>query len=127
MTEPLLLTTARVTTFDGDRLLMRSGWWRRRTVILPLDKIQSIDLTESFISRLFGIERPEIVATHIHRWTRAVPIYGPEVSSAWEVARRTFCARPGNLLFGNYSGQVSLRGMIESAAKLATELHNPSR
>ena len=39
---------------DGDRLLMRSGWWRRRTVILPLDKIQSVDLTESFISRLFG-------------------------------------------------------------------------
>ena len=40
---------------DGDRLLMRSGWWRRRTVILPLDKIQSIDLTESVVSRLFGV------------------------------------------------------------------------
>ncbi|MBA2467354.1 MAG: PH domain-containing protein [Sphingomonas sp.] len=39
---------------DGDRLLMRSGWWRRRTVILPLDRIQSIDLTESVVSRLFG-------------------------------------------------------------------------
>jgi putative membrane protein len=40
---------------DGDRLLVRSGWWQRRTVILPLDKIQSIDLTESVISRLFGV------------------------------------------------------------------------
>ena len=40
---------------DSDRLLMRSGWWRRRTVILPLDKIQSIDLTESVISRMFGV------------------------------------------------------------------------
>jgi putative membrane protein len=40
---------------DGDRLLMRSGWWRRRTVILPLDKIQSIDLTESLVSRFFGV------------------------------------------------------------------------
>ena len=39
---------------DGDRLLMRSGWWRRRTVILPLDRIQSIDLTESFVTRFFG-------------------------------------------------------------------------
>jgi putative membrane protein len=39
---------------DGDRLLMRTGWWRRRTVILPLDKIQSVDLTESFVTRLFG-------------------------------------------------------------------------
>ncbi len=42
---------------DGNRLLMRTGWWRRRTVILPLDKIQSIDLTENFVSRLFGTAR----------------------------------------------------------------------
>ncbi|HET7817532.1 MAG TPA: PH domain-containing protein [Sphingomicrobium sp.] len=39
---------------DGDRLLIRAGWWSRRTTILPLAKIQSIDLKESFISRLFG-------------------------------------------------------------------------
>jgi len=39
---------------DDDRLLFRTGWWRRRTVILPLAKIQSIDLTESFITRWFG-------------------------------------------------------------------------
>jgi putative membrane protein len=40
---------------DGDRLLIRGGWWRRRIVILPLAKIQSVDLTESFVSRWFGI------------------------------------------------------------------------
>ena len=40
---------------DGDRLLVRSGWWRRRTVILPIKRIQSVDLFESFISRWFGI------------------------------------------------------------------------
>ncbi len=39
---------------DGDRLLVRSGWWRRRLVMLPLAHIQSIDLTENFISRRFG-------------------------------------------------------------------------
>lgn len=39
---------------DGDRLLFRTGWWRRRTVILPLARIQSIDLTESLVSRWFG-------------------------------------------------------------------------
>ncbi len=39
---------------DGDRLLIRSGWWRRRTTVLPLSKIQSIDLRESFITRWFG-------------------------------------------------------------------------
>jgi len=40
---------------DDDRLLVRSGWWRRRIVILPTDKIQSIDLSESVFSRWFGI------------------------------------------------------------------------
>lgn len=40
---------------DGDRLLVRSGWWRRRLVILPLTSIQSVDLTENFISRRFDL------------------------------------------------------------------------
>ena len=39
---------------DSDRLLIRTGWWRRRTTILPLAKIQSVDLRESFITRWFG-------------------------------------------------------------------------
>jgi len=39
---------------DGDRLLVRRGWWRRRMVILPLTSVQSVDLTENFISRRFG-------------------------------------------------------------------------
>jgi putative membrane protein len=39
---------------DRDRLLVRSGWWRRRTRILPLTNIQSIDLRENFVSRLFA-------------------------------------------------------------------------
>lgn len=39
---------------DSDRLLIRSGWWRRRTLILPVRRIQSIDLSQNFISRWFG-------------------------------------------------------------------------
>ena len=40
---------------DGERLLVRSGWWKRKITILPSRKIQSVDLRESFVSRLFGI------------------------------------------------------------------------
>ena len=40
---------------DGDRLLVRTGWWRRRLRILPVCKIQSIDIAESFLSRWFGV------------------------------------------------------------------------
>lgn len=40
--------------FDDDRLLIRTGWWRRRVFVLPIRRIQSIDLTQNFISRWFG-------------------------------------------------------------------------
>ena len=39
---------------DGDRLLVRSGWWRRRLKILPLKNIQSVDYLQIFIDRWFG-------------------------------------------------------------------------
>ncbi len=40
---------------DDRRLVVRTGWWRRRTSILPLRNIQSIDLNENVIGRWFGI------------------------------------------------------------------------
>ena len=39
---------------DGDRLLIRSGWWRRRILGLPIRRIQSIDLKHNVVSRWFG-------------------------------------------------------------------------
>jgi putative membrane protein len=40
---------------DGDRLLVRSGWWRRRLRILPVKSIQSLDYRQSFVDRWFGV------------------------------------------------------------------------
>ncbi|MGH6707050.1 MAG: PH domain-containing protein [Sphingomicrobium sp.] len=40
---------------DRDTLFVETGWWRHRRRILPLRKIQSVDLAESFWSRAFGI------------------------------------------------------------------------
>ena len=40
---------------DGDRLLVSSGWWRRRLILLPLASIQSVDLHENAIGRRFGV------------------------------------------------------------------------
>jgi putative membrane protein len=39
---------------DGGRVLIRSGWWRRGTSVLPVANIQSIELSETFVSRRFG-------------------------------------------------------------------------
>jgi putative membrane protein len=40
---------------DGASLFVETGWWRHRRNIVPIRKIQSIDLTESWWTRLFGI------------------------------------------------------------------------
>jgi putative membrane protein len=39
---------------DGS-LFIETGWWRHRRSIIPTRKIQSIDLSENFWSRAFGI------------------------------------------------------------------------
>jgi oxygen-dependent protoporphyrinogen oxidase len=56
--------------------------------------------------------------TIINRWPQAIPQYSIELRQLWACARKTWCTTPGRILFGNYTGQVSLRGMIESAAAL---------
>ena len=39
---------------DEDRVLIRTGWWRRKLLILPFGRIQSADISENFVSRWFG-------------------------------------------------------------------------
>jgi oxygen-dependent protoporphyrinogen oxidase len=51
----------------------------------------------------------------ITRWNEAIPVYNSDLERVWSQAKEGFCSKPGNILFGNYSGQVSIRGMIESA------------
>jgi oxygen-dependent protoporphyrinogen oxidase len=65
---------------------------------------------------LFGV-RGEPARLVISRWERAIPQYSVSLPSVWRLARETWCAAPGRLLCGNYTGQVSLRGMIETAAQ----------
>lgn len=69
------------------------------------------------LGALLGIkgEPAELV---INRWRRAIPQYSTALPAVWRTARETWCAEPGRILFGNYTGQVSLRGMIETAAEM---------
>jgi oxygen-dependent protoporphyrinogen oxidase len=69
------------------------------------------------LSNLLGIDEPLAVA--IHRWPAALPQYSVNLRDVWAYARESWCATPGRILFGNYTGQISLRGMIESSAALA--------
>jgi protoporphyrinogen/coproporphyrinogen III oxidase len=78
------------------------------------EEIQQAIKLELF--EFLGIREP--LATVIHRWPCALPQYGTELPNVWQSARKSWCAKPGHLLFGNYTGQISLRGMIESAVAL---------
>lgn len=65
---------------------------------------------------LLGV-RGEPARLVISRWARAIPQYSVSLPAVWRLARATWCSKPGRLLCGNYTGQVSLRGMIERAAQ----------
>lgn len=68
----------------------------------------------SELEEILGI-KGEPLHLVINRWPRAIPQYSVELPEIWQHARATWCSKPGRLLFGNYTGQVSLRGMIETA------------
>jgi protoporphyrinogen oxidase len=68
------------------------------------------------LSAVLGIREPH--CTVIHRWPAALPQYSVDLLTVWQKANDTWCLIPGRLLFGNYTGQISRRGMIESAASL---------
>lgn len=81
----------------------------------PDEEIERAVIAE--LEALLGIKgRPAQLI--INRWPRAIPQYSTTLPRVWQRARQTWCATPGRVLFGNYTGQVSLRGMIESAATL---------
>lgn len=64
-----------------------------------------------------GLRAP-LVHAEIFRWPRAIPQYGSQAQAAWELARQGWCAQTGHVIFSNISGQVSLRGMIETAIEI---------
>ena len=71
------------------------------------------------LSDVLGIREPLTVM--IHRWPAALPQYFAALPTVWQQAHDIWCSTPGKILFGNYTGQISLRGMIESAARLGRE------
>lgn len=73
----------------------------------------------SELETLFGLAAGAELHLVPHRWSRAIPIYNEDLGKALKTASQGWCAAPGQLLFGNYTGQVSLRGLIEAAAEMA--------
>jgi oxygen-dependent protoporphyrinogen oxidase len=77
--------------------------------------------TRKDLEQIFGLAKGAKLEIVSHPYARAIPRYDAILEKAWSLAANGWCSRPGHLLFGNYSGQVSLRGMIESARKIASQ------
>ncbi len=67
------------------------------------------------LENLFGWSGP-IEHYAMTRWPKAIPIYNHPLVQALALAQTQWCSQPGQILVGNYTGEVSIRGMIQSTA-----------
>jgi len=67
----------------------------------------------------------EPVDFEIYNWEKALPVYSPELPSIWD-SLDSELKQSSNLvsLFGNYTGEISIRGLCGTAAKLAERVGN---
>ena len=73
--------------------------------------------SETALRKLYGWSGGTLFLQETH-WKRAIPVYGKDLKYVWECAAQGWCANPGQVLFGNYTGQVSIRGMIETIFRI---------
>jgi oxygen-dependent protoporphyrinogen oxidase len=83
----------------------------------PLERPALDDLIRTELAALFGFKGGVVEISH-RCWENAVPKYDAHLLETWSTAQASWCAKPGQLLFGNYTGQVSIRGMAELARGL---------
>ncbi len=85
--------------------------------MLNLSDDQILQKVESDSKSLFRT-RKSPVFVKITRWPKAIPLYSNELLQCHRSLEARFCATPGRIVFSNYSGQVSIRGMIETLIDL---------
>jgi protoporphyrinogen oxidase len=91
---------------------------------------EAMTLTDSQIEALLKNELHQVLGwvgesfeLHITRWKNAIPIYGPHLRVALDTAAAEFAQqKPGVLLCGNWTGNVSLRGILSDTLTLNRNL-----
>ena len=95
--------------------VMYGGTSDPSAVLLSEDELKLIIRAETTL--LLGV-KSEPAHIEITKWQRAIPIYSLKLTQYIEEISKKFCSRPGKVVFTNYSGQVSIRGMIETVQSL---------
>lgn len=81
--------------------------------------IETIVVSE--LERILNLGTPPL-SVHITRWQRAIPLYSASLREALTQAEQGWCAKPGHVLFGNYTGEVSIRGMCQTSLSFGLAL-----
>ncbi len=104
-------------------LTMMLGGTIRPEMIKKADH-ELFDLIRNELKILFGLDDSSVQSARIvlNRWTHAIPKYDQKTMAAWNAARSGWCSVPGHVLTGNYTGQISIRGMMQEACALGTNL-----
>ncbi len=90
-----------------------------RPELLNLSDNEIKELVTQECGAIFGANTKPL-HIEITKQYRAIPLYSQNLQNMWNTAKNGWCKKPGNVLFGNYTGLVSIRGMIENAKKLAS-------
>ena len=67
------------------------------------------------LDSIFGIEDMPVEAV-VTKWKKGIPLYSPTLYQSWfeidEILKNNI---PNRNLFGNYTGEISIRGMAQSS------------
>jgi oxygen-dependent protoporphyrinogen oxidase len=79
-------------------------------------QIQDADLKTLIDQELRQLLGTNAAPAHIEitKWPKAIPIYSSKLTEYIQHLSQTFSSKPGKMVFTNFSGQVSIRGMIET-------------
>lgn len=69
---------------------------------------------------VFGFDQSAELHLVPHLHPHAIPRYDRDLQEVWRQARLGWCSSRGRVLFGNHSGGLSLRAMIESSHQLGS-------
>ena len=75
------------------------------------------DIHHKDLNELFGLEAQPI-EYKVFKWDKAFPLYSPELHNNWFALNYYLKEKHPNInLFGNYTGELAIRGMAESLGK----------
>jgi len=74
----------------------------------------------AILAASFDLPEAALLEYAIAAHPRALPRYGLPLEAAWNHCRRFCAAHPGLVFFGNWTGEISLRGLIETARNFST-------